>query len=611
MGIYRLINPRKIKVYKRKVSVTMANKKTNTASKKGGKSAEKKTTIKKSHIIISVLASLAFSFSFFIVGPLGFFFSEANRGFFEDNNIYARMIVPVMVIAAAVFFVILSAILILATGKVHTVMVSIITWLLVCGYLQTLLFNGWTNGLIGDGNAGNVMPAFGIPNLLLWLALGVLIIGAPLMTKGKLKSVGGIAKMVVVYLLVLVFAMQGAGLLETVLNAPEEKQSSAFLSTENMFDISKNDNAVVFVVDRFDQLYYDSVLAANPSFFDDFDGFTAYVDNLALYARTYPAVTSMLTGIENDFSVTREKYFENAYGSATFIDDMTAGGYDVNIYSSNWYVYSDANQIGDVANAVDAGDSAQLDDAMGLLSAMINYSVYNYCPDVFKPLVGISTNSFVGFASQNTDYEMYSIDDEKVYKSFVNEGVTQKDKNNFSFIHLRGCHSPYNVDENCVNVGDGNSDLIRQTTGVFKFIREYIAEMKAMGVYEDATIIITGDHANPVSDSKDVQAPRLTALLVKEKGQSGTAFTESKAPVCQENLIPTIIKSTGVKPSVEYGKAYSDISENEVITRKYLFERTVDSKDLDEIVEYEITGSAKEFSNWKIKERHVIGNIYK
>lgn len=588
----------------------MASKKSKTTAKKGGKPAEKKPAIKKSHIIISVLASFAFSFSFFIVGPFGFFFSEANRGFFEDNNLYDHMIVSVMVIAAAIFFVLLSAILILATGKVHTIMVSIITWLLVCGYLQTLFFNGWTNGLIGDGNAGNEMPGFGIPNLLLWIVLGVIIIGAPLLTKGKLKSVGGIAKMVVVYLLVLVFAMQGAGLLETMLNAPEEKQSTAFLSTENMFDISKNDNAVVFVVDRFDQLYYDSVLAANPSFFDDFDGFTAYVDNLALYARTYPAVTSMLTGIENDFSVTREKYFENAYGDATFIDDMTAGGYDVNLYSSNWYVYSDAHQMGDIANAVDAGDTAQLDDAMGLLSAMINYSVYNYCPDIFKPNIDISTNSFVGFASQNTEYEMYSIDDAKLYHSFVNEGVTKKDKNNFSFIHLRGCHSPYNVDENCVNVGDGNSDLIRQTTGVFKFIREYIAEMKAMGVYEDATIIITGDHANPVSDSKDVQAPRLTALLVKEKGQSGTAFTESKAPVCQENLIPTIIKSTGVKPSVEYGRAYSDISENEVIARKYLFQKDVEG-DRDEIVEYEITGPASVYSNWIIKERHLIGDIYK
>lgn len=599
-------------IYIEREMLMMAQSKAKSASKKGGE-AKKKSTMSKSHVIISVLASLAFSFSFFIVGPLSFFFSEANRGFFEDNNIYAHLLIPVMVIAAVVFFVLLAAILILASGKVHTVLISIITWLLVCGYIQTLFFNGWTQGLIGDGNAGVEMPAFGIPNLILWLALGVIIIGAPLLSKGKLKKVAGIAKMVVVYLLVLVFAMQGAGLLEVVLNAPEEKESSAFLSTENMFDISSNDNVVVFVIDRFDYEYYKQVLAADPTFFDDFDGFTSYVDNISLYARTYPAVTSMLTGIENDFEGTREEYFEEAYSSATFLKDMAAGGYDINLYTSNWYVYNDANDMGDIANAIDAGDAVQLDDPMGLLSAMISYSTYNFCPDVLKPAIGVSTKTFVGFASQNTDYEMYAIDDAKVYSKFASEGLTEKGKNNFTLLHLRGCHSPYNVDENCVNVGDGNSDLVSQTTGVFKLIREYIAELKAKGVYEDATIIITGDHANPVSDTKDVEGARVTALLVKEKGQAGTAFKESEAPVSQANFIPTIIKSTGVTPSVDYGKAYSEVAEDETVTRKYLFERTVkvDGENFDEIVEYEITGSARDFSNWKIKERHQIGKIYK
>lgn len=588
----------------------MANSKTKSASQRGGSEAKKKTPMSKSHIIISILASFAFSFSFFIVGPLGFFFSESNRGFFEENNIYARMIVTLMIIAAAVFFVVLSAILLLSSGKVHTVLVSVIAWLLVCGYLQTLFFNGWISGLIGDGNAGNEMPGYGILNLLLWLLLGVVIIGAPLLSKGKFSKVSGIAKMVVIYLLVLVFAMQGAGLLEVVLNAPAEKETTAFLSTENMFDISTNDNVVVFVIDRFDYEYYEAVLKADPDFFDEFDGFTSYVDNISLYARTYPAVTSMLTGVENDFEGTREEYFEEAYSTSTFLNDMSAGGYDINIYTSNWYVYSDANDMGNITNAIDASDSAKLDDPMGLLSAMINYSIYNYGPDILKPAIGVSTRTFTGFASQNTDYEMYAIDDAKVYAKFVNQGVTEKNKNNFTFLHLRGCHSPYNVDENCINVGDNNSDLVRQTTGVFKFIKEYIAELKSMGVYENATIIITGDHANPVYDTKDVPSAKNTALLVKEKGQSGTDFKESEAPVCQENLIPTIIKSTGVTPSVDYGRAYSEIGEDEIITRKYLFEKDVEG-DLDEIVEYEITGSARDFANWKIKERHLIYNIYK
>lgn len=589
----------------------MSNSKAKTVSEKGGKAVKKKSSLSKSHIIVSLLASLTFSFGFLVAAPLGFFFSESNRSFFESNSIYAASIVPLMIIAATAFFVILSAILLLACGKVHRVLISVLTWLSVCGYLQVLFFNGWTNGLIGDGNAGAQMPAFGIPNLILWLVLGAIIIGLPLMSKGKLKKASRIARMAMVYLLVLMLAMQGAGLVEALINAPEETQSVAFLSTENMFDISTKDNVIVFIIDRFDQEYYKEALAADPTFFDDFDGFTSYVDNVSLYARTYPAVTSMLTGVENDFSGTMVNYFNKAYSSATFLKDMRAGGYDINLYTSSWYAYEDANKMGDIANAIDAGDAAVLNDPMGLLGAMINYSVYNYCPDVIKPLIGVSTNSFVGFASQNTQYEKYDMDDAETYSRFAAQGLKEKSSNNFTLLHLRGCHSPFNVDENCVNVGDGNSTSLKQTKGVFKLIKEYIAQLKDKGVYENATIIITGDHASAISDVEDVSTPRITSLLVKEKGSYGTPLKESSAPVCQSNFIPTIIKSSGVVPSVSYGEAYSELDENAVVTRKYLFEKTVDSKNKDEIVEYEIMGSARDFSNWKIKERHVIGNIYK
>ncbi len=575
----------------------------------------KKSTMSKSHIIISLLASFAFSFSFFIVGPLGFYFSESNRGFFENNNLYAHMVVPAMVITAVIFFVILGAILLLATGKVHTVMVSVIAWLLVCGYLQVLFFNGWTNGLIGDGNETGTMPGAGIPNLIVWLLLGVLIICAPLLTKGKLKKVGGIAKMVVVYLLVLVLAMQGAGLLETILNAPEETSGKAYLSTKNMFNISKKDNIIVFIVDRFDISYYNELKAFDPNFFADFDGFTSYTDNISLYARTYPAVTSILTGVENDFSATRTEYLKKAYSESTFLKDISDAGYDVNLYTENFYVYDNADDIGDfVDNKATANEAVKLTNPMGLVSAMISYSVYNFGPDITKYAVGISTNSFVGLAAQEGAAELYSHDDAAFYSAFKEAGgLTAKGDKNFSFIHLRGCHSPFNLNENVEDVGDGNATSLQQSRAIFKIIKEYVAELKAKGVYEDATIIITGDHASALYDTKDVPSPRITSLMVKEKGKSGTPMVESKAPVCQANFMPTVIKSAGIDTDVDYGRAYSEIGEDEVLTRKYLFELSVkeNEQNKDQIVEYEITGPASDFANWQIKERHQIGYIYK
>lgn len=58
----------------------MSKKATKSAAKKGGTQA-KKSTMSKSHIIISLLASLAFSFSFFIVGPWDFIFLSLTEAF--------------------------------------------------------------------------------------------------------------------------------------------------------------------------------------------------------------------------------------------------------------------------------------------------------------------------------------------------------------------------------------------------------------------------------------------------------------------------------------------------------------------------------------------------
>ena len=593
----------------------MSKKANSKPAAKSGDTKAKKSTMSKSHVIVSLLASFAFSFSFFIVGPLGFYFSESNRGFFENNGLYADMVVPAMVIAALIFFVIFGAILLLATGKVHTTLVSIITWLLVCGYLQVLFFNGWTNGLIGDGNETGDIPGAGIPNLIVWIVLGVLIIGAPLLTKGKLSKVGGIAKMVVIYLLVLVFAMQGAGLLEAVLSAPEESSGKSYLSTKNMFNVSDKDNIIVFIVDRFDISYYNELKAYDPNFFADFDGFTSYTDNISLYARTYPAITSILTGVENDFSTTRTEYFDRAYSEATFLEDISGAGYDVNIYTNNFYAYDDADTIGDfVDNKVNAGDTSKLTNPMGLVSAMINYSVYNFGPDIIKYQIDISTNSFVDLASSDETYQLYSKDDAAFYDAFeAAGGLSTNGNKNFSFYHFTGCHSPFNLDENAEDLGSGNSTSLKQSRGIFKIIKEYLAELKAEGLYEDATIIITGDHASALYDTKDVPSPRITSLMVKESGKAGTPMVESKAPVCQANFMATIIKSAGIKTDNDYGRAYSEIGEDEVLTRKYLFEKTikVNEENDDEIVEYEITGPASDFNNWKIVERHKIGYIYK
>ncbi|MBQ8409856.1 MAG: hypothetical protein IJY39_13430, partial [Clostridia bacterium] len=74
-----------------------------------------------------------------------------------------------------------------------------------------------------------------------------------------------------------------------------------------------------------------------------------------------------------------------------------------------------------------------------------------------------------------------------------------------------------------------------------------------------------------------------------------------------------IYESEGLT-SLKNGDSFFDISEDEERVRRYLFELSVyleDKSRADEIVEYKITGSARDAENWEIAKRTVIGKIYK
>ena len=146
--------------------------------------------------------------------------------------------------------------------------------------------------------------------------------------------------------------------------------------------------------------------------------------------------------------------------------------------------------------------------------------------------------------------------------------------------------------------------------------------MKALGVYDDSTIVITGDHPAALSDtkligeaSKSDNGTRVTAMLFKRAGETGTELKTSTAQISQDELWNTIYESEGLA-HLKTGDSFFDIAEGEQRVRRYLFELTVKTGDdknpnADQIVVYEITGSARDRNNWSIVERIEIGKIYK
>ena len=177
----------------------------------------------------------------------------------------------------------------------------------------------------------------------------------------------------------------------------------------------------------------------------------------------------------------------------------------------------------------------------------------------------------------------------------VDQGATGA----FRFIHLNGAHYPYTMDENC----QAGSDLSRaqQAAGSMNTVSEYLRQLKALGLYDDATIIITADHGFFASSDAfaltDFAAnPIMLVKPPETHEQASQPYAVSQEPVSNADVLPTALAGLDCDKS-EYG--VDMLTEDDPGRVRYFSLLSKDSEGVEHgLVEYEITGDANDIKNW-------------
>ena len=132
----------------------------------------------------------------------------------------------------------------------------------------------------------------------------------------------------------------------------------------------------------------------------------------------------------------------------------------------------------------------------------------------------------------------------------------------------------------------------------FKIINKFIDNLRDKGLYDEATIVITGDHAAPYNHFVEVYNERRTALFFKPsqtEEESQEALKISKAKVEQKNVMPTIFESIGVTSEIATANGDTSLFSTDSAERKHVWHTYVG--DVVEYV-YKITGDGSNFDNW-------------
>lgn len=549
----------------------------------------------KEKVLISALVSFVFSFIIFLFNPIDIVANNAQEFSFALSDIIGGILLSFFA-----SFAILFAVLMIFNKYILNIITSLLLSVFISDYIYNLT--------VGKGTlvSGDVRIDYGKSTtifLIIIIAVAYVLFLAGVLLKNKWKNICA-------FICVLLIAMNSATLVSDFATKDFLNKNGAAinyaLSEKNLFGVSKKENVVYFLFDRFDTKFYNEVVNDNPNYFSkSLDGFTYFDNAVSTFSRTYPAVAGLITGVTYDGNTPSNEYFKKAYTTSPFLKDLKSNGYDINIYADRYYEYSDAECFKDtVSNATKI--NGYTPDKTNILKYLLSLSDARTIACKMPTLLFRQTASgtVLTLSALNSEDKIYHDDDAKLYKNLKSSGLHYTNSNkNYTFIYLHGTHSPYTLDADAQRVESSTSK--EQTMGSFKIIADYIDQMKKLGVYDNSTIVITGDHGYPYTDVDPLlectDTGTRTCVFVKPKSSKTSGLSVSHAPASVADIIPTIVKDTGMKTSTDYGESLFDIAQDSARKRIYYHSRLTGNSKLI-LDKYTITGDAANIKNWKLEE---------
>lgn len=549
--------------------------------------ADKRSYLKRCLLAAAPVSALCYMILFF--GPLEIVAFGKDSFLYHYTDTAGAM---ALVMAGAILL--MTAGLALLRGKIFNYALSAVFAFLLGSYIQSMFMNGNLGQLTGDAVEWFQHPGTMAWQLAVWGGILAAVLLLMYLSRKYWKKT-----VVLVSSALLIIQMVPAVLIFTGVYADTRLtgMNEFGLYDGEMYSLSKNKNVFVIILDRLDYDYIESVKKQDPEFFAPLEGFVSYTNAMSAYARTRPALNHILTGTDLiPYDMEPSQFYRESWETAepNLLEALDSAGYIEECYTEAGDLFEDPEFAERYIRNLQK-KSGKI-NYQKLIPRLMRLSFYRYCPMALKPFFwqdGAYYNQ-VFDAQLSSVYQM----NDAYYTRLFQRASADREENCFKFYHFMGSHAPYNVDAQG-NHSDTPTTVEAQTIGVFRNLNGAFARMKELGIYEDAAIIITGDHGASVSDLKPLQKPTRIGLLYKPSGSAGKPLSYSAAPVTVANIPATVLKNAGLSYG-QFPPALDEVPEDQPLTRFY-YKALLDSETYAEngYMTYEVTGDASKMENWK------------
>ena len=545
----------------------------------------------KKQLLPGIVVAVAVSFLVFFYAPVDLYCANTAEFWFDFSTLLLTAFG--MFAVSFILCMIVYLIAFLVHPYVYRITLAGGLVLFICTYVQGNFMIDKLPPLDGSSIWWGKYDNLRKDTLILWgVVLTIVIVGMIVLRKQKFDNV-------VMFISGCMTLMLLVTACSTVFTSEAWKSKvHLYISEENEFHMSEDENVVIFVLDTADSREFTSLLEDHPEYRSMFSDFTYYENMMGNYSCTLNAVAYILSGEWYENKEPIQDYLYRVYRESPLWEELRTRGYRIGLYEDD--IRSDSDSVADIFENVyrtTVRPSSYLQLAKEELKLVgFRYAPYDlkrYCEtrEVYFDALQVSE-------PEGTTASDFTEDNMAFKEDLAENGVVMDQKQkNFKFIHLEGAHAPFIYGGDMEYVAGG--DYRQNMEASIALAGKYIEAIKESGAYDNTAIIVMADHGyNGQGDEtdRDIWLRPTPMFLVKGREEKHDTMQTSEAPVCYEDLWQAYLRlMDGAQSDTLF-----DWKEGEERERRYL---RYSFEEADHMVEYIQKGHAQDLDTMEATGR--------
>ncbi|GHT17826.1 hypothetical protein FACS1894189_4480 [Planctomycetales bacterium] len=328
---------------------------------------------------------------------------------------------------------------------------------------------------------------------------------------------------------------------------------------EGLFDYSKDTDVHLIVLDEFGTSIFDKLTAEDESIQETFCDFSYFPRCICDTNATDYSIPQILTGRDVNLIIPYTEFFAEIFKHETLFDVLAKNNYQCHVCSSapttlEW----DGSRIANIRECY-SKQKQSMRQCLADEAQLIELTLFRLLPTHFKPVCFENFGKLERSILPNNTAENTKVylptwkipQDEVVWEKMKStEWHHTPGQKQFKFLHMRGSHSPFRLNELAQPEKSSRVDAaLKQSAGCLRIIKDYLRKLKEKSAYDNSLIVIMADHGfrRYPETCFNAASGYHPLLLVKKPQLHQATLRVNDAPVHIKDTMPAILTELGLE----------------------------------------------------------------